>query len=346
MDTQPAKQGWGKRAKWLPLAIACALAAWWLRDMLWTLLSQVLLGTGLACAMAPLCKVYERRLPRTAAALLSLLSLLVGVIALVTLLLPPLMEQINLLSTQLPPLIEQAQGFAQRIVERLEDMGLEGLMSGDVLQRAGQFSGTTLQGMAQQAGGIASAIANLSLAMVLGFYFVRDREVFLLRMTMLVPLAHRRRALLAAAEMRREVGGYLRGQLLVSLAIGFLTAIGLLLIGMPAWLALGVWMSIFDLVPYFGPFLGAVPVLVFSLSGGWTRILWAMGVVILAQQIENNLISPRVIGQSTGLHPVVVILALSAGGTLWGVWGMLVALPVVVAVRGALRVLRYREEMA
>ncbi len=339
-------KAWWKRGKVWALLGTAALSALLFHGLIWNLLTQVLLGVGVASALAPLCKLLERWMPRSIAVLLSQLALLLLAAALLTLLLPPLLEQIGLLAEQVQPLTLQLRTLAEDISARLSGMGLPDLLDENMWQRIGEYGGEALKGIAHQAGGLASGVSRLSIAMVLAYYFLRDREMFLHRAAMVVPLSYRRRALLAAAEMRREVGSYLRGQGLVSFSVGALTALGLLLIGMPAWLALGVWMMLFDLIPYFGPFLGAIPIFLFSLSGGLPRILWAMGVVVLAQQAENSIISPRVLGGYTGLHPVAVMLALSGGGALWGVWGMLFALPIVVAARGALRVLRYREEGA
>lgn len=340
-------QRWWKSGKIWTLIGVIAVGLVFFHALIWELLSQMLLGAAIAWALAPLCKLLERgRLSRVWASLCAIAALVLAAALLVTLLLPPLIRQFGLLADQVQPLMVQLRALLDGVAARVTAMGLPNLIDENLWQRIGEYSGIALKGIAQQAGGIAAVLSRLSLAMVLAFYFLRDREMFLHRLAMMVPLAHRRRALRAAAEMRREIGGYLRGQGLVSLAIGALTAMGLLLVGMPAWLALGVWMMLFDLIPYFGPFLGAIPIFIFSLSGGLPRILWGMGVVVAAQQIENIFISPRVLGGYTGLHPVVVILALSAGGALMGVWGLLLALPMVVAARGALRVLRYHEEGA
>ena len=332
---------WQKHGKRWAVAAVAAAGLFFFRTLLWTLLSQVLLAAAVAWAVTPLCKRLERRLPRGAAALCAQAALLLGGAALLALLLPPLVRQIALLGEQAQPLARQLRGWADAVSARLQDVGLPGLWDERVGERAGQFATDAIEGVARRAGGLAAGLSRAGVAMVLAFYFLRDRELFLQRAAMLVPLAHRKRALLAAAEMRREVGGYLRGQGLVSLFVGSLTAVGLLCVGMPAWLALGAWMVLFDLIPYFGPLLGAIPIFLFSLSGGLPRILWAMGVVVAVQQIENNILSPRILSGYTGLHPVEVMLALSAGGMLWGMWGLLCALPILVAVRGALRVLRY-----
>ncbi|MCL2811129.1 MAG: AI-2E family transporter [Clostridia bacterium] len=334
---------WWKQGKWWALAALAAAGLFFFRGLIWALLFQVLLGAAIAWALSPLCKRFENRLGRSMAALFALGLLLLGITALLTLLLPPLVHQIALLGEQARPLAQQLRGLADGVSAGLQGMGLPGLWDEGIWQQAGRFAADAIQGAARQMGGLAVGLSRIVVAVVLAYYFLRDREFFLQRAAMLVPLAYRRRALLAAAAMRREVGGYLCGQGVVSVFVGTLTALGLLCIGMPAWLALGAWMMLFDLIPYFGPVLGAIPIFLFSLSGGLARVLWAMGVVIAVQQIENNILSPRILSGYTGLHPVEVMLALSAGGMLWGVWGMLFALPILVAVRGAWRVFRYTD---
>lgn len=140
--------------------------------------------------------------------------------------------------------------------------------------------------------------------------------------------------------MRREAGGYVRGQLLVALAVAVLTALGLMIVGIPAWLVLGIVMGLCELIPYVGPLIGGVPIAVFSLPLGMTTTLWALGVTILIQQIEGFFLSPFLMAGATGLHPVYVVLLLTAGGLLMGLPGMMIVLPAFLCVRGGIRVLR------
>lgn len=114
-------------------------------------------------------------------------------------------------------------------------------------------------------------------------------------------------------EMGRESVGYLRGQLLVSLAVGGFTGLGLLLCGVPSWLLLGFLMGLLELIPYVGPFLGGVLVALFAWPGGWSRMLWSLGVVVLVQQLEGGMLSPQLMSETTRLHPIVVLLCVMAG---------------------------------
>ena len=163
--------------------------------------------------------------------------------------------------------------------------------------------------------------------------------MFCYRLSLWIPSRHRRQVLIALREMRLEVGGYVRGQLLVAAAVSVLTALGLLAVGVPAWLVLGLLMGACELIPYVGPLIGGIPIALFSLPGGLSKLLWALGVAVAVQQIEGYFLSPKLMAGATGLHPVYVLLLLSAGGMLFGLIGMVLALPVFVCVRGAARVL-------
>ena len=140
--------------------------------------------------------------------------------------------------------------------------------------------------------------------------------------------------------MRREAGGYIRGQMLVALAVAFLTAIGLMAVGVNAFMLLGLVMGVCELIPYIGPFIGGIPVVLFTLPLGLSKTLWALGVVIAVQQAEGMFIAPRLMSGATGLHPVYILLLLTAGGLLFGLPGLLLALPLFVCLRGLTRALR------
>ena len=121
--------------------------------------------------------------------------------------------------------------------------------------------------------------------------------------------------------------------------LGGLTALGLMLCGVPAWLLLGAAMGVLELIPYIGPFLGGMLVLLFSWQNGISRLLWAMGVVILVQQLEGGMLSPQLMSDATRLHPVAVLLCVMLGGAAGGIAGILLSVPLLLCVRAALRVI-------
>lgn len=305
------------------------------------LLGQVAIGTLLAAAAMPLSRILEKRLPRPWAAGLSILGLILLVAGMIGLLVPHIIAQISLLIGQVPRLLQTLEAMWGKIASRewLERLNVDLLDPGKWLAKGAEWLGANLPAVISSIGAGVDFISRAFLSPILGYYFLRDREIFGYRLSLWIPSRHRKRMLTALQEMRREAGGYIRGQLMVALAVAVLTATGLMILGIPAWLVLGLVMGICELIPFVGPLIGGVPIALFSLSQGISTTLWALGIVIAVQQIEGYFLAPRLMGGATGLHPVYILLLLSAGGLIAGLLGMVLALPAFVCLRGAARVL-------
>jgi predicted PurR-regulated permease PerM len=129
------------------------------------------------------------------------------------------------------------------------------------------------------------------------------------------------------------VGGFFRGQLILATAVGVLTWLGFLLLGIPLALPLGFLTGVGNLIPFFGPLLAGVPAILLAVTkGGWS-VLGALAVLIDVQQLDTYLLSPLVFARTTPLHPVSVILAVFIGFSLFGVWGRLLAVPAAALVK-------------
>ena len=340
MASLPVSQGVSKRAQWFLGVSACfALLFVWLplQKLLW----QFLFALLLTAVALPISRRMEKRLNRALSAFFTVVLLVLFVLFFIGMLVPPLISQITLVVSEAPQLytwlLDVWDQFRQTEIFRLLD--LEGLSPASWLSAAAKWAADSLPGMISGIGAGIDTLSRAFLSPVLAYYFVRDRETFSYQLSMWVPAKHRKRILTALQEMRREAGGYVRGQLLVALVVAVLTSLGLLIVGVPAWLALGLLMGICEWIPYIGPLIGGVPIALFSLPMGISSLLWALGVTILVQQIEGYVLSPRLMAGATGLHPVYVLVLLSAGGLLWGLPGMVAAVPAFVCIRGAVRVL-------
>lgn len=331
-----------RRIKLILCLAAAAVAAFFLRNALTQLLFQISLATLLAWAASPLCKRLEKRFPPGIAALLSLFSFLAVLVLFLTFLIPQLIGQFSQAISAVPQLIGILQNALKKITSSSLFSSLSQYISpsGDLLQKAGDMLLSIIPRAVQLLGRIANRMMRAFLAPALAFYFLRDRETFCFQLSLLIPLHIRKRTLFALKEMRREVAGYFRGQLLVGASVALLTALALFLLGIPSWLALGILMSVCDLIPYVGPYLGAIPIVLFSLPQGMYAVLWALAAVIAVQQIESLFLSPHFMSGATGLHPAYVLLLLSGGGLIGGLTGMLLALPLFVCLRGAVRALQ------
>ena len=321
--------------------ILAAVAAFLARDILTALAAQLFAGYLLMALALPVCRVLEKRMSPSMAATASFALLgLIGLGLLVGLI-PPVVRQFQQLTESLPALMDWGQRMVGMAQDFLKERGLSlTAVWNELFTQLGQKVGGAVAGLAQSVGQAVQSASKLFLAPLFAFYLLRDRRRIASNLTLLIPVQHRARAVRAAREMRRETANFLRGQLMVSAFVGVLSAIGLLLVGTPGWLILGLLMGVMELIPYFGPLLGGIPAVLLALQGGLGKALWTVGVLVAVQQVEGGVLSPRLLSGATKLHPLMVLLVISAGGMLGGTLGMLLALPVIVSLRGALRGLR------
>lgn len=331
---------WHRERLWWLAAAAGLLLVVLCRRLIAEALVHLASGCAVALAALPLMRILEKKMKPGAAAWLSLMGLVVLFALFMLLLLPPLIVQAKQLTALAPVAVQQVTQWVETVKGWLAGNGLfaGGSLEQMLFARGREWlenAAPAVLGWAQRSIG---GIGRWLLAPVFGFYFLKDRKKFGRWLLLLVPVGCRGITVQLLREIRRETTGYVRGQLMLSLAVGGLTAAGLLLCGLPAWLLLGAVMGILELIPYVGPFAGGAMVLLFSLQGGTAQILWAMGVVVLVQQLEGSWLSPKMMSEATRLHPLFVILSILLGGSVAGISGILLAVPLVLCIRSVYRV--------
>ena len=321
--------------------IAVAAVLVWARSLVWQAAVQLFLGWLVALCALPVMKRLERKCSPGIAAGLALAALGAGVLGAFLLLLPPLIRQGRELVAMLPGLMNGARALLTQGQQWLSRSGLavDGAFQELLFSRGEAALGAAAPAVMNWMGGMAGGIGQWLLAPVFAFYFLRDRRRSTRWLMTFLPASRRGMAVRILREMRRETAGYLRGQLMISAAVGGLTAVGLLFCGIPAWLALGALMGILEWIPYAGPFLGGMLVALLALPQGMGRMLWALGVVVVVQQVEGSMLSPQLMGGATRLHPVVILLCVTLGAAAGGMAGVLLAAPLVLCLRAALRVM-------
>ena len=187
-------------------------------------------------------------------------------------------------------------------------------------------------------GGIAGSIFNVFLGLIVSIYILLDLEFFgkmwnkLLSIS--IPEGKAAGVNSTFGEVNYVIGQFLRGQLLDGLIIAILSSIALTLIGLDFAVFIGFFAGLANVIPYFGPILGMVPAVIIALlTGGWTQALLVVVVFLVIQQIDGAIISPRIVGSTTGLHPVFVLAAVTFGGYYWGILGMLLAVPITAIIK-------------
>jgi predicted PurR-regulated permease PerM len=301
-------------------------------------------AAGLVFLLEPMVRMFERlRMPRVVAVILSFLIVTVLMVAVVALVLPTIRVQAQELGKQLPDLylsgIDWARDVGARlgidVDEVLSQQAIEDWLNDPANQETVQ---NLLLGFGAGAGqvirGVTEAIAVLVLAPVLAIYILIDLERFKVNSLGMTPPRHREETAFVAGEVSTAMGSFVRGQLLVAFIVGVLSSLGMWLIDLPFWLIIGILAGFLNLIPFLGPIVGgALAALIALLNGDVTQAIWAVVIMIAIQQLDNHVITPIVQRARVNLSPLVIILALIIGGSVAGLLGVLIAVPVTAAVR-------------
>jgi predicted PurR-regulated permease PerM len=291
----------------------------------------------LASAIKPLVEGLVRRgLHRGITILLIYVGLIVGLLSLLVLILPPLVGMLmELASGDL--LVNQMNAILGKLVL----FGWEQFhVILPVLELPQQFQ-TLLDNAYAVVQGQALVLARSSfialgqvfLVLVMGFYWLTAREQMLHLLLKMSPVRTRSRLALIWNDVESTLGAYVRGQVILMLAIGVSALVGLILLRVPYSLALAFVAGLTEAIPLIGPVLGGVPAVLLGLTVSPTTGLLVAGWYVLIQQVENHVLVPKVMQHNVGLNPLVVILALAAGGSLNGVVGSLIAIPIAGALQ-------------
>jgi predicted PurR-regulated permease PerM len=311
------------------LAVVLVLVAFLLILSILAPLSRVILllmfGVIVAFLLAPLVERLERPVRRRALAIgLGAAGALVVLIGGLALLAVPLVRETR-------ELAEAAPRYAQMLSsdEPISLLGIE--ISGEVRERIGREIGDRASEWSEIAARtalrVAGGLVDVVFVFVLGIYLLASGPAVRRWLLDLVPADRRADAARVEAEARRVFGSYVRGQLILGLIVGTLSAIAYLLLGVPYAVFLGVLAGVLELVPLVGPIVAGAAAALVALTQPFPLVLWVILAAIAIQQIENNLLVPRISGEAVGLHPLAALLAVLIGVELAGLAGAIFAVP-------------------
>jgi len=322
--------------KWqLALIIALIGVFLWLIS---PILSPFILAILLAWLGNPIVQRIERAGRKRSTAVLLVFSLFALIAVLAVLVFVPLMwQQLVQLMDGLPNLVAWFQGVAMPWVANKLHRDVATILDPtntveDIKQHwqeIGSMASVVL-GYASKSGmAFLVFLSNLLLLPILSFYFLRDWPIFLKQVQEILPRAYEPKIVQLAKESNDVLGGFLRGQLLVMLSLGCIYALGLWLVGLDSGLLIGFIAGLVSFVPYLGATVGIIAAIIASLiqHGDITHLLLVGVVFMVGQTIESFVLTPWLVGDRIGLHPVAVIFAIMAGGQLFGFVGILIALP-------------------
>ena len=174
-----------------------------------------------------------------------------------------------------------------------------------------------------------SKLISLILTPILTLYFLADKEYFIKKIKKLIPSKHKEKSLELFKRIDISLSKFVRGKIILAIFVGVAITISLLILGVDFAVFIGIITALADVVPYIGPFLGFVPAVFFAFLSSPTKAIWVSILFVLIQWIENNILAPKIIGDTTGIHPVLILLSIIVGGGVFGVLGMILAVPAV-----------------
>lgn len=181
--------------------------------------------------------------------------------------------------------------------------------------------------------GLMTHMIGLLIAPILAFYILKDWTSLGDKLKEIIPITWRREFLLMVQEIDSVLSGVIRGQLTVGLLVMLLVGIGLHVIGLDFAILIGIFAGLLDVVPYFGAIVGAVPAVLLALLYSPDVVLKVIVLFFLVHQLEGSVLAPKILGENVGLHPLTVVFVLFAGGELYGLLGMLLAVPVAAVLK-------------
>ncbi len=332
-----------RRWQWL-------LAALVLGGLLY-LLAPVLTPFALAALLAylgdPVVDRLEKKFSRTTSVIIVFSGMSLVIAGALALLIPEIIRQAGGFPEQLQKLAGWFSGSLVPWAKTRLDVDISGVDVGSVLETArahlqdiGKILPTVFAGVGKSSVAVLGVLANLLLLPVITFYFLRDWDVLVARVQHLLPRPLEPTISQLARESDQVLGSFLRGQLSVMVVTGALYAVGLTLAGVQFGLLIGFVAGLLSFVPYLGPGVGIIAGVISALvSPGdpWINVALVAAVFGVGQVVESFFLTPLLVGDKIGLHPVAVIFAVMAGGQLFGFFGVLLALPVAAVVMVVLR---------
>jgi predicted PurR-regulated permease PerM len=251
---------------------------------------------------------------------------------------PLVTEQVTDFARSAPRVIDEVATSFRDLVSRL-GLRVEDATGGgeNVVDFFGQLLSVTR--------GLLDLVIIFILGPIIAFYLLVDLPKIRRGAKALIPARRRAEFESVLQRIGRAVGGFFRGQLLVSLFVGVASAIALWIVGLPFWAAVGLITGLFNLIPLIGPFIGGIVAVTIAftteqsgggllgLEPGWPLAVGSAVALLIVQQIDNHILSPNIVARTVRLHPVTVLLGLLAGGTLLGLWGVLLAVPLLASVK-------------
>jgi predicted PurR-regulated permease PerM len=305
--------------------------------MVQILLIPMIFSGFLYYSLRPLVKYFTDRKTNRSLAILFVYFVIAALFAILGMVIwPILQEQVKTLTENLPSLIE---GFRSQVaqVQHNRFLSLFGNNQSDWSNRLSGYLDTSVKAVTDYLSHSLVALSNfLFLAAtvpIIVYYLLKEGDRLPGILLHFVPRLYRKEGEVMLSEMDSALSGYIVGRVIVTSILSVMLYVGFLLVQLPYALLLAVISFFFNLIPYIGQFIGAVPVLIVAFIDSPAKVLWILLIMTIIQTVEGNVIAPHVYGMKMDIHPLTTILVLIIGGDQLGIIGILAAIPIYMLIK-------------
>lgn len=284
--------------------------------------------------------LLNKKVPKGIAILLVMVGVIVIFIMIITSLVPIIQKQLLDLVSQLPYyyqiISEQVEkfmqtGFFETIQEQFNKINTDFIQS--ITERLNGILNFTFSGIGSVVGIIGDIVITIMTMPVILYYLLKDGNKVIPFVTRMFPTRSQHKISVMLNEMNQQVSSYIRGQITVAICVGFTYMIGYTLIGLPYGVTIGMIAGLLTIIPYLGSIIGLTPALIIGFVTNPTLALHVFLVFVIEQLIESRVLQPLILGSSLKMHPVTILIILLAAGKMFGLVGLLIAVPVYAVVK-------------
>jgi predicted PurR-regulated permease PerM len=327
-----------RRVVWATLVFVAVAFGFWLIYRFYQAIFILFVAIVIGTVIRPLVNwLYLKGVPRMAGVVLVYLLLLVALIGFAFLLFPLLTQQMGKVMALVPDYYQGLRdwviNYPNQLISHLSVYMPETLPLLRPIQQTGLDVTVSPEQVLGYLAKLSGVLFILIIIPVLAFYWTLDGPRTIQSFLLMLPLENRDAIRELITAMENKVGSFVAGQGILCLAIGVMALISYMLIGLPNALVLALMAGVLEAVPMLGPMLGAMPAALVALSMGPDKLLWVIAASIIIQQLENNLLVPRVMRRAVGVNPFVTLLAIFAFSSLFGIAGALMAIPIAAILQ-------------
>lgn len=295
---------------------------WQIRDILFLLLVVLMIVAAINPTVQNIMKLG---IPRIVAVLIIYTLILSAFTIIFSLIIPPLIVELRSLAERAPTIFSNITPLYNELLvkDRLDEL------LRNYSTQLTQFTQGLFAAISQIFGG---AIATI-MVIVLSFYLLIDMDKNRKAVKLMVPDHIFKDILVVSKQIDKKIGQWVRGQLILSFVIGLVSYLGLLILGVPFALTLGILAGILEVIPVIGPIVAGLIAVFFAYSSGsWPLVLAVIVFYTILQQLENTILVPKIMHKAVGLSPVIIIIVLAVGAKLAGIAGAILAIPIATAI--------------